>query len=282
MTAPTGYIAYIDEAGDDGLQRVRPSDPRAASEWLVMSCLLIKADREPEVLPWLKELIGSFKQHQMQHMHFRQLRDDQKEKASRFIADLPVRLFSIVSNKQNMRGYTNPVAAQAKINVTAWFYVWLSRILVERITDYCSRKTMRDFGEVRTIRFEFASRGGVKIGDLAKYLKYLKDQDEIGMMYNTFWKPNWSVIDFDQIAEYPAKARAGLQLADCVASSFYSALELTAEGTVKPDFAKNLLPRIARSSQNRIYGFGLKVWPEHAPTIVQDVQRPFFDFYLTK
>ena len=94
MSPPVGYIAYVDEAGDDGLQRVRPADAGAASEWLVMSCLLIKAERENEVLPWLKELIGSFGQHQMTHLHFRQLRDDQKFIASRFISSLPVRLFA--------------------------------------------------------------------------------------------------------------------------------------------------------------------------------------------
>ena len=122
----------------------------------------------------------------------------------------------------------------------------------------------------------------MKIGDLAKYLKYLKEQDEIGIMHNNFWKPSWNVMNFEEIYQYPAKERAGLQLADCVASSFYAGLELTAEGVVKPDFAKNLFPRLARSSRNRIYGFGLKVWPEHAPTIVLPKQRPIFDFYINR
>jgi hypothetical protein len=195
----------------------------------------------------------------MTHLHFRQLRDDQKAIACQFIANLPVRLFVIVSNKQNMRGYKNPVAAQAKINVTAWFYVWLARILVERVTNYCSRKTMRDHREVRSVRFEFASRGGVKINDVARYLKYLKDQDDLGLMFNSFWKPRWDVMNFDEVVTYPAKMRAGLQLSDCVASSFYSGLEFTAEGIVKPQFATALFPRMALSSRNKIYGFGIKV-----------------------
>jgi hypothetical protein len=181
-----------------------------------------------------------------------------------------------------MRGYSNPIAAQAKINVTAWFYVWLARILVERISDYCSRKTLRDHGHSTAIRFEFASRGGVKIGDLAKYLQYLRDQDALGLMYNTFWKPSWDVLDFDQIYMYPAKERAGLQLADCVASAFYSGLEFTAAGTVKPRFAMALCPRMARSSRERIYGFGLKAWPDHAPSVAGPKRRELFDFYLPK
>lgn len=282
MPPSVGYVAYIDEAGDDGLVRVRPSDAGAASEWLVMSCLLVKAERDGKVLPWLKTLVASFNQHQMTHLHFRQLRDDQRAMAADYLASLPVRLFVVISNKQNMRGYNNPVAAQAKINVTAWFYVWLSRIMIERVTAYCQRRTIKDYGENRTVRFEFASRGGVKIGDLARYLKYLKDQDELGLMYNTFWKPSWNVIDFEQIKTFPAKERAGLQLSDCVASSFYAGLEFTAEGTTKPQFALALMPRMARSNRDKIYGFGIKVWPDYAPSIIRPRQRPIFDFYLRK
>jgi hypothetical protein len=66
---PVGYIAYLDEAGDDGLERIKPLDPRGASEWMILSCVLIRADREPEVLPWIRDLIGQFKQHQIRHLH---------------------------------------------------------------------------------------------------------------------------------------------------------------------------------------------------------------------
>ena len=279
MVPPTGYVAYIDEAGDDGLQRFKPADPTGASEWMVLSCLLIKAEREAEVLPWLKSLIESFNQHQITHLHFRQLRGDKRLQACEYIAKLPVRLFAVTSNKRNMKNYHNSPAAKAKINVTAWFYVWLARVLVERVTDYCSRRTKKDYQESRPIRFEFASRGGVKIGDAARYLAYLKDQDEFGLLYNTYWKPCWDVMDFAQINTYPAKNRAGLQLADSVASAFYSALELTAEGQVKPEPAKALMPRMAMSRNNRIYDFGLKVWPDFASTIIQANQREILDYY---
>ncbi len=65
----------------------------------MLSCLLIKADREREILPWLQDIIKSFGQHQMTHLHFRQLRDDQKVAVCEYLAGLPVRLFSVVSNK---------------------------------------------------------------------------------------------------------------------------------------------------------------------------------------
>jgi hypothetical protein len=141
MSTLPGYVAYIDEAGDDGLQRVKPDGPNAASEWMVLSCVLVKAEREQEVLPWLKNLMASFNQHQMTHLHFRQLKDDKRAVACQALAGLPVRLFVVITNKRNMVKYRNLSAGKAKINVTAWFYVWLTRILVERVSDYCARKS---------------------------------------------------------------------------------------------------------------------------------------------
>jgi len=74
---PAGYVAYIDEAGDDGL-KVKDSWERKASEWMVISAVLIKAAREPQVLEWVKSAIRKLDQHQMTHLHFHRLKDDKK------------------------------------------------------------------------------------------------------------------------------------------------------------------------------------------------------------
>ena len=52
-----GYIAYIDEAGDPGLKTVRPLDENGASEWLVLSAVVMKAEREAKVVDWVSGLI---------------------------------------------------------------------------------------------------------------------------------------------------------------------------------------------------------------------------------
>jgi hypothetical protein len=39
------FVAYIDESGDTGLQKVRtPDDPIGASEWLILSCLIVSIE----------------------------------------------------------------------------------------------------------------------------------------------------------------------------------------------------------------------------------------------
>jgi hypothetical protein len=89
-------------------------------------------------------------------------------------------------------------------------------------------------------------------------------------------------MDFNEIRSFPAKARAGLQLVDCVASAFFQALELTNEGSVNSDFAKLLAPRMCLSSRNRIYGYGVKVWPEHAALLVKANQAEILEYYRTR
>jgi hypothetical protein len=96
---PIGYIAYIDEAGDDGL-KVKDESERKASEWMVISAVLIKASREQEVLGWVRQIIKFLGQHQMTHLHFRRLKDEKKRVVCSEIALLNVRIFSVLSHKK--------------------------------------------------------------------------------------------------------------------------------------------------------------------------------------
>ena len=41
------YIAYIDEAGDPGLDKVRPLDPGGASEWMTLGAVVVCAEPSP-------------------------------------------------------------------------------------------------------------------------------------------------------------------------------------------------------------------------------------------
>lgn len=235
----------MDEAGDDGLHRsLRSADPKGASEWMVMSAMVLRVENDARTVAWLKDIIGKVGQHQITHLHFRQLKDDRKELVCRELASLPVRFFTVMSNKRNMRGYRNLNAEQARVNRTAWFFCWLSRLLLERVTHYCEYRSYMEHGGPRSVRVEFSAPGGADIDDVKLYFRYLSDQTKPGMIFNSLGNLAWSVVDVDQMSIHPNKMRAGLQLADGVASAFFQAVERTPAGIVKPRFAKLLLPRV--------------------------------------
>lgn len=277
----TGYVAYVDEAGDDGLQKIKTGAERGATEWMIMSAVLVKVEREKEVLQWAKEILQKLNQHQLTHIHFQRLGSARKEIACSELAKLPVRIFTLISHKRNMQGYKNIRAEKAKVNRTAWFYCWISKLLLEHVTEYCASRSQRDYGEQRIVRVEFSDRGGVNIDDIRAYYKYIGDQSCRGMLFNNKFDLDWSVIDPAGMYIYPNKDRAGLQLADISASAFFTGLELSKEGTTKPQFAKLLLPRLCRDRKNRIYGFGVKVMPVWVPHLPPQ-QADLINFYMKK
>lgn len=274
-----GYIAYIDEAGDDGLEKIRTPKQSGASEWMVISAVLIKAERESEVVPWVKDIIKKLRQHQITHLHFRNLRPDKKLIVCSEIATLSLRLFAVLSHKRNMQGYKNLHAEKAKVNRTAWFYCWMTHLLLERVTDYCGRRTFLDYGETRTIRFEFSDRGGVNIEDIRAYYKYLGDQSKMGMLYNSTFDLDRSVVDPKEMFTFPNRMRAGLQLADALASGFFAGLEFSSDGSTKPELAEAFLPRICMDRKGKKYGFGVKLMPTWVPNLPPE-QAELIKFYM--
>ena len=61
MTIPYSYVAYIDEAGDPGLRRVKPLDHNGSSEWLILSAVVIGAPNERNVAPWRNDILRATK-----------------------------------------------------------------------------------------------------------------------------------------------------------------------------------------------------------------------------
>ena len=47
--ADYGYVAYIDEAGDDGLRAVKPLSRPGSSEWLILSAVVVRAENQVKV-----------------------------------------------------------------------------------------------------------------------------------------------------------------------------------------------------------------------------------------
>lgn len=282
MTPPVGYIAYVDEAGDDGLQLVRTRDNPGASEWMVLSAILVRADRESTIPTWLRDIIIGLEQHQLRHLHFHKLPDDKKLWLCQQVASLPLRVFTVISHKKNMERHVNLNASRARVNRTAWFYAWMTRILLERITAYCARRSAKDFRENRYLKVEISQRGGVNIQEIRDYLDLLRKQGGHGMVYLNSGNLAWEVVDLSLIQTFPNRMRAGLQLADIAASAFYAGLERTPNGTVKPDFAKALRPVVCMDRRHKRFEFGFKVMPGWIGSRLPDDQADLIKHYSDK
>ncbi|MFT4091192.1 MAG: DUF3800 domain-containing protein [Asticcacaulis sp.] len=258
------YVCYIDEAGDDGLKIVRPADPTGSSEWLIVSGVVVSAKREDEVTTWIEDIRDGLWNYQARSIHFAKLNPNKKQFVCEKLSQLNARYFVVCSNKKNMKGYSNPLAAE--VPSQCWFYNWMTRLLLERVTDYVSWRSMKDHGEIRKVKLEFSNRGGLSYSQMDAYFRWISYQGK-----NTFLKfgnVNWEAIDPGLLKVYPHYERAGLQLADIVASSFYKAVDIYNTGSCDAQFAKLLDPRMARYRDQRSSlpsGYGVKLMPWSLP-----------------
>lgn len=272
-----GYIAYIDEAGDPGLKRVRPIDEEGGSEWLILSAIVIRTPREPLVKGWVEDIITELGIKQRNDLHYRTLSPTRKIAAGQKIATLPLRGFAICSNKKNMRGHRNKRAE--KIPSQQWFYNWCIRLLLERVTAFCASRTQQDYGKIMPIKIEFSERGGIRYSQSAAYQYYLGLQQEGGKIYLKKREPVMKMLDWDLMEAHSHADRAGMQLADFVASAFFQAADIldVKERDIRP--ATMLKPIMAKEG-GFWHDFGVSLFPTPARAAdLKSEQTQIFEQY---
>jgi hypothetical protein len=181
------YVAYIDEAGDPGINRVRPIDNNGGTEWITISAVLVRKPNFTKVPHWVADIVKDIGITQRRDLHFRDLTPARKARVCKMVSDLPIRLFVVASNKKNMRGYTNERAAKVMSN--QWFYNWLVRVLIERITHFVERDSVERYGSLRLVKFEFSQRGGHSYSQTAAYHELLRMQSRADATVLKKWVP---------------------------------------------------------------------------------------------
>jgi len=272
------FIAYIDESGDPGLKRVRPIDETGSTEWLVISAVVVRRYRDHETKGWVTDLNKAAGRIHDHVIHFKDLEDTQKLIVCQGMAELPIRIFCVASNKKNMRGYRNEKAE--KVGAKQWFYNWVVRILIERVTDYCFRYAVDEGLERRHVKFVFSQTGGHSYSQTAAYHDLLRRQSFGKSIFLNKWAPRPEVMSWHLVENFPHYQRAGLQLADVVASSFYQAIDNLDTGPCCCDYAEALNPRVAWDADNnkRDYGLVLQPTPDWKAALSSD-QEQIFRFY---
>ncbi len=272
------YIAYVDEAGEPGLNKVRPIDEDGASEWLVLSAVVMRTKWEPKLPDWITQIRDELGLDKRGPIHFRNLSPSRRLAVAKIVSGLPVRAFAVCSNKKNMRRYRNTRAE--KIPSQEWFYNWCIRLLLERVTGFCELRRSVDYdGQPCKIKIEFSRRGGHRYSQTNAYTLYLRHQEQAQSLYLTKRKIVTDLLDTDLMTHHPHWSRPGLQLADTIASAFYSAANTIGPGTWDVEPAKALSPIMAVEN-NVAVDFGVALQPTPAwKADLTDEQREIFAHY---
>lgn len=274
---PIRFVAYIDESGDTGIDGVKPTDPEGATEWLLLSCMVVKENDDASCLGWVQEIKSKFTNVNSPFLHYKDLLPRKKEIACNLIVEKPCRFFVVASNKKNIDGHENAAAELVSGKGSAWLYWWLARLLLERVTSFCeARVPISQRGQAK-ILFVFSRRGGLKYADFRDYLKRLHKQSRMNALHINRRDLCWSVVDEEEILVLDSSARAGLQLSDLCAGAFFQALEQ--KNNFDPQYAKIFKPRMGFGKNGMILGEGLKTMPDLHDMGLAVRQREIFEYY---
>jgi hypothetical protein len=257
------YQVYCDEYGDQGLKH-------SASEWFIVSAVVIASHREPELPKWISRVKRPIKNQQRRSLHFADLDERMKLRSTRFIGKMPLRCFTLLSHKRNMIGHRNvkcerwyggydddDIHVRLKRRHQKNSYPnWMLKLLLERATTWCERRSMRDFGKPLPVAITIAQRGGFYLDSFKAYLEI----DKRNWINGTGTLPGylaWRVVDIDLVRTAPAANVAGLQLADVVNGAFSRAVDERRFGKCDLRYASNLAPRLARRYRGDIANFSV-------------------------
>lgn len=261
------FIAYVDESGDDGLNRRfrTPGRQGGSSNWLTISASIWRLSRDLESIQWRDEIRNQLPvQMRTKALHCLDLNHQQRVMACQALSVKPLRSICVMANKLVIRPNIYTQKNQ--------LYFYMSRYLMERISWFC-RDKRRDVpeGDGR-VKVVFSRRGGLSYDDFRAYLTRLKTGDQNGIQIH------WNVIDIDGIEALDHSTRAGLQIADLVAYCITAGLEPDAYGNCELRYTQLLRPVVYQHRGN-ILSYGIKLVPrsDQIPLIAQ--QQEFVEFF---
>jgi hypothetical protein len=275
------YIAYVDESGETGLTNVLGVDQHGSSEWFTLSVVVIHKSEEPNLNNWVSEMLVATRSHQIKDLHFTKLPHGARIAVTKYMATKPVMCFVVCSNKKNMRHYKNPRVEAAMMPVVDWFYCWITRVALERVTHFVRRRAIERFNLPKRVKVIFSERGQLRVGQIGAYYHWISQQSRNDNLYLPWGDLEWDTMHPLLLSKDFHKNLAGLKLADTLASAFNRAFDNKAV-PCNPEYAKNLMPVMARYPNNangRYSGYGVKLLPGWKRANMTNDQKAIFFHY---
>lgn len=242
---PSSFVAYIDEAGDDGFKFL-PNNA-GSTRWLILTAVVCRRENAGFPVEALKAAKATLGVDSKKPFHFQPMKHEHRNVLLHNIAGKPFRTISVLSYKPHI---SSPERFQANKDM---LYRYLSRLLIERLSWFCRdmhKATRTGDGKVELI---FSNRSSMSYKDLSDYINQLMIKDANGDQV----KIHWPAFDSKLVRSVPHENLAGLQVADAVATSYYYGVNLSRFG-INDHSYMNQLRGHAYSHQGRFLGYGVK------------------------
>jgi len=263
---PHEYVAYIDESGDQGFV-FRENPHGGSSRWFVLSAIITRRDQDRQIVPLARDIRRRIGIGERDTLHFMGLSHERRVCVVDAISTAPVQIINIIINKREI---ANP-AIFAGAGFRMYFYA--TRLLLERVSWFARDQAA---GEPAPVKLIFERCKNLNYDDMKSYIEYLRFRTPVRVAQFAALAPgqiriHWPCIKTSMFEISDKKRLAGLQLADCAASSIKCALDLSPYGFTEHRYAKMLRPCVNHRRGNYA-SYGLKFFPR-APNGVHWVRK---------
>ena len=280
------YTLFVDEAGDDKVDRLKPEHADGNSEWLCLGGYLVRSEVEADLDQRRDDLLAMVGGQPGGVLHFKKYSSRNRQDVVRALASrqYPARGFVVCSYKRTMLGYHNPRAAAASGDTKDALYNFVCRLLLERVTAFVAEDAVRKGIEKPILRIMMDRRKGHHFYAFTAYVEQLIRQAIAGTTYLSTRQINPHVMRRTQISNPSAREVSGVQLADVLVSAFFGSIEQTAQGYGEQT-ALNLRPLMAtrKSRPGRSVGWnneGVTLYPAtQAAHLITPEQAGFFESF---
>ncbi|MBI4568331.1 MAG: DUF3800 domain-containing protein [Planctomycetes bacterium] len=242
------FLAYVDESGDEGF--VFHPDGSGSSRWFVLAALVVRRSNDRELVTCLQDVRAVLGKAAKTPLHFRELKHEQRIPYIRRVGELPIRTVSVLM-------YKPLISETEKFQNTAHLlYRFATGLLLERVSRLCrdTRKKGEGDGFAEVI---FSNRSNMSYDAVRDSIRLLLRQAEIGSQRVQIDK---TVICPERIRSVEHSRLAGLQAADAIAYSLYTAVTKNRYGETEPGYLAHMKNTLYRRKK-AIFGYGLKLWP---------------------
>lgn len=280
------YILYVDEAGDDKVQNLKPEHPTGNSEWLCLGGYLVRTDSVDTLDGIRDRIVCSIGGTSGQPLHFRNYKPKNMSKVCKELATHSARVFVVCSLKKTMLGHRNEraEAAGSYSSNQQYLYNFVVRLLLERATEFVESDAKSKGIAAPKLKILMATRRGHHFGHFKAYVLQLKRQAQSRKTFLDTREVRPDVLDYDLIDRMPASKSSGLQLADVVVSSVFQSIEQLSKG-YRGQPAKHLKSIVAGKRyrpSGKLYrrNEGLTLFhTSKAPKLLSTEQAQFFQHF---
>lgn len=218
------YNVYIDESGDEGLNR--------GSKYFILTSIIVKKENDLEISKNIDRIKENLELSKDTQLHWNKIRGfPNKKMITTIISSLDIIIINIIID-------TNKI----KFIPSKELYYHFSSYLFERICWLCKNNN-------RIANINISSRGNLKKEDLKTYLVKPNNKQTNSINYNLI----------NSIKIYPNKQKRLLQMADCCCSALGQALKYDDDS--HRQYMNDLSKKIYKKNGNFI-SYGLKIVPK--------------------